>query len=148
MKRGFTTKEFIIALIAFAIILLITIPLIIRAYSSSEKAEILNFSKLYIKKLNTAIITSQIDDSNKVYNIEMPSKKGETITFKINNFIMENPQNYSGIIKITYINDNEYDYKIAIHNNDIMIGTEDKPISYNMLDEDVITKYNKKTFSN
>lgn len=146
MKKGFTSKELVIALASIGIVLITILPIVFNSINKSEKAELINYAKLYLKRLNTKIITSRIEGKDEIYKITLPKKSNETITLTINNDILENPYNYKGIVKVTYISDSVYEYKIALHSDKIMMGTESKPIEEKNISESQIEKYNKNSF--
>lgn len=146
MKKGFTTKELGIALFMLGMVIAIILPKISNALTKKEYAEIVNYSQLYIKKLNAQIITTKAKDEDILYKVKLPNKPNETVTFSINGMVLNNPQNYEGIIKVTYIDSNKYEYKIAIHNDKLMIGTISKPINENNINEDAIVKYSEDIF--
>lgn len=146
MNKGFTVKELIITLFILGLISLLAIHIFSNSNNTAIKENLLEQARVYITSLNTEIITSQNENKNILYQTYLPMNIGETVTFNIENIRINNTNTYKGIIKVTYINSNQYEYKIAIHNNLYMIGTEEKLISEKDLDKSIITKYDKNLF--
>ena len=138
MNKGFTAKELIITLFILGLISLLAIHIFSNSSNTANKEDLLVQAKVYI--------TSQNENKDILYQTYLPKAIGETVTFNIENIRINNTNTYKGIIKVTYINNNKYQYKIAIHNDVYMIGTEEKLMSEKDLDKSIITKYDKNLF--
>lgn len=146
MNKGFTVKELIITLFILGLISLLAIHIFSNSSNAANKEDLLEQAKVYITSLNSEIIINQNENKDILYQTYLPKKIGETVTFNIENIRINNTNTYKGIIKVTYINNNKYEYKIAIHNGTYMIGTEAKLIDEKDLDKSIIIKYDKNLF--
>lgn len=146
MKKGFTSKELTFALFILGLAASIAILIISNFKNDSNENKLLNQAKLYINSLNASIIEAKSENKTILYQTYLPMKEGETVTFKIENIRINKTDEYNGIIKVTYEGNNSYKYKIAIHDNNFMIGTEDKLIEENKLEKHIIKDFNSKLF--
>lgn len=147
MNKGFTSKELLIVVIVFGLTLGVIPPIISKNKDNANKQELVNKAKLYIETLNTDIINANINGKNTLYQTYLPNNTGETVTFKIENIPIDSEYKYNGIIKVTENSKNNYSYKIAIHNETFMLGTEKNLVNKEDIKLNKVIEYDSNLFN-
>ena len=145
MKKGFTSKELLIALIIILSLGTLAYYIYTKTTSSSNKQELINQAILHIDELNARIIEAKSNGKTTIFQTYIPKKEGQTSTFNIENINLNRNDKYKGIIKVTY-NKNKYEYKIAIQDGKYMLGTKKNPTEKKNINEKNITTYTKRIF--
>ncbi len=146
MKNGFTSKELVITLFILGLITSIALFITSNLKNNSDKTKLVNQANLYITSLNSSIIDASNEGKTILYQTYLPINEGETVTFDIERIRINKTNEYRGIIKVTYEGSNNYKYKIAIHNDKFMLGTEKKLIEQENIKEELIKDYKSNLF--